>query len=72
MATQEKSPVKPSVTKEQGQHVNRKQVIADNNFKLSKFSNVESKVKPMMQDKKKEEKKAEKEGEKGAEQTKQK
>lgn len=53
------------VPKEHNQYVNRKQVIAENNFKLSKFNNVESKVKPMFEGDKKKRK-----GEKGEEERK--
>ena len=50
------------MAKEHNAPVNRKQVIAENNFKLSKFSNVESKVKPLMDAGKKKEQEQQTEG----------
>ena len=43
-----KSPVKVEVVHHEKQTQNKKKEVEDHNFKLSKFKNVESKIKPMM------------------------
>ena len=43
-----KSPPKVEVWEKKNQEADRKQQIEANNFKLSKFKNVPSKVKPLM------------------------
>lgn len=43
-----KSPVKVEVPQKPNKESNKKKEVEDHEFKLSKFKNVESKVKPMM------------------------
>lgn len=44
-----KSPVKLDSSKAAHQELNRKKQIEDNNFKLSKFKDVPSKIKPLIE-----------------------
>lgn len=43
-----KPPVKVEVPQKPSKEANKKKEVEDHEFKLSKFKNVESKVKPMM------------------------